>query len=35
MINIRERMEHYRIAGLSLVAIEKGRISKTDHFGVL
>ncbi|MEY9979263.1 serine hydrolase domain-containing protein [Lysinibacillus sp. RC79] len=35
MINIRERMEHYRIAGLSLVAIEKGKISKTDHFGVL
>ncbi|TDX98012.1 UNVERIFIED_CONTAM: CubicO group peptidase (beta-lactamase class C family) [Lysinibacillus xylanilyticus] len=35
MINIRERMEHYRIAGLSLVAIENGKISKTDHFGVL
>ncbi|MFJ7731640.1 serine hydrolase domain-containing protein [Lysinibacillus sp. NPDC097231] len=35
MINIRERMEHYRITGLSLVAIEKGKISKTDQFGVL
>ncbi|MFF2175983.1 serine hydrolase domain-containing protein [Lysinibacillus sp. NPDC058147] len=35
MINIRERMEHYHITGLSLVAFEKGKISKTDHFGVL
>ncbi|MDD1504065.1 serine hydrolase [Lysinibacillus sp. CNPSo 3705] len=35
MINIRERMEHYRIAGLSLVAIDKGKISSTGHFGVL
>ncbi|WP_223554241.1 serine hydrolase domain-containing protein [Lysinibacillus sphaericus] len=34
MINILERMEHYRIAGLSLVAIEKGKISKADYFGV-
>ncbi|MEY9972945.1 CubicO group peptidase (beta-lactamase class C family) [Lysinibacillus sp. RC46] len=35
MKNIRERMEHYHITGLSLVAIEKGKISKTDTFGVL
>jgi len=35
MINISERMEHYRITGLSLVAIEKSKISKSDYFGVL
>ncbi|KOS64682.1 beta-lactamase family protein [Lysinibacillus agricola] len=35
MINFRERMEHYRITGLSMVAFEKGKISKEDHFGVL
>jgi len=35
MKKIRERMEHYHITGLSLVAIEKGKISKTDHYGVL
>lgn len=35
MINIRERMEHYHITGLSLVAIEKGKISRIDQFGVL
>ncbi|MFT9820846.1 serine hydrolase domain-containing protein [Lysinibacillus sp. NPDC056185] len=35
MINIRERMEHYRITGLSMVAFVKGKISKEDHFGVL
>lgn len=35
MIDIRERMEHYHITGLSLVAIEKGKTSTTDHFGVL
>ncbi|MGE7672918.1 serine hydrolase domain-containing protein [Lysinibacillus sp. NPDC094403] len=28
-------MEHYHITGLSLVAIEKGKISRTDQFGVL
>ncbi|MDM5248588.1 serine hydrolase domain-containing protein [Lysinibacillus sp. G4S2] len=35
MINISERMEHYRITGLSLVTIEKSKISKSDYFGVL
>ncbi|MEQ6353336.1 serine hydrolase domain-containing protein [Lysinibacillus sp. M3] len=35
MINIRERMENYHITGLSIVAIEKGKISKQEHFGVL
>ncbi len=35
MINIQERMEHYHIAGLSMVAIESGKISKKQHFGVL
>lgn len=35
MINIGERMEHYHIAGLSLVAIDKGKISNIGHFGVL
>ncbi|MGE7947906.1 hypothetical protein [Lysinibacillus sp. NPDC093688] len=35
MINIHDRMEHYRITGLRIVAIEKGNISKKDHFGVL
>ncbi|KOP78752.1 penicillin-binding protein [Lysinibacillus sp. FJAT-14745] len=34
-MNIRERMEHYHITGLSLVAIDKGKISSTDQFGVL
>jgi len=28
-------MEHYRTTGLSMVAIEKGKISKKEHFGVL
>ncbi|MGA3674719.1 serine hydrolase domain-containing protein [Lysinibacillus agricola] len=33
-MNISERMEHNRVAGLSLVAIDKGKISKADYFGV-
>lgn len=35
MINISERMKHNHIAGLSLIAIEKSKISMSDHFGVL
>lgn len=35
MINISERMKHNRITGLSLIAIEKSKISMSDHFGVL
>ncbi|MGY3186156.1 serine hydrolase domain-containing protein [Lysinibacillus sp. TE18511] len=33
-MNISERMEHNRVAGLSHVAIDKGKISKADYFGV-
>lgn len=33
-MNISERMEHDRVAGLSLVAIDKGKISKADYFGI-
>lgn len=34
-INIKERMQHYQVAGLSFSLIEEGQISKTEHFGYL
>ncbi|MGE7093709.1 serine hydrolase [Lysinibacillus sp. NPDC048646] len=34
-IDIKERMQHYHVNGLSLSLIEDGQISKTEHFGLL
>ncbi|RKL66549.1 penicillin-binding protein [Salipaludibacillus neizhouensis] len=34
-INIEERMEHYRVNGLSIALIENGQISGTENYGLL
>ncbi len=34
-VNIEERMNHYRVQGLSLLVIEKGQISQIEHYGYL
>ncbi len=34
-INIKERMEHYNVTGLSMTLIENGQISLEDQYGVL
>lgn len=34
-INIKERMEHYNVTGLSMTLIENGQISLVDQYGLL
>lgn len=34
-INIKERMEHYNVSGLSIALIENGQISGTEYHGFL
>ncbi|MFE8699814.1 serine hydrolase domain-containing protein [Cytobacillus sp. FJAT-54145] len=34
-INIKERMEHYNVNGLSIALIENGKISGTENYGLL
>lgn len=34
-VNIEERMNYYRVQGLSLLVIEKGQISQIEHYGYL
>jgi len=35
MIDIKERMEHYHITGLSIVTFDNGHIFRTEHYGFM
>ncbi|QQZ08738.1 serine hydrolase domain-containing protein [Heyndrickxia vini] len=35
LLNIKERMEHYRVAGLSIASIENGKMSTNKNYGVI